>query len=209
MTINASQRRGCLLAAALLIPVVAIAGAAWDFGLFASRGRFIQGLDACTLLPPPQVLAPLVPKGAREPGDSRPKTFIGIGDGDRTSQCKWSSVPTGQDRPFRTVRIHTETTVKDGHSSAEAEARRALALSYRNARGKATRIDLGEEGYRTIDTMVIQIVFSRTTIYDLHAKFRISNALIDVSARTHSPPTDEDTALVMALAKNIAGRLGN
>lgn len=199
-------RAGLLIAPAVL---VAVGGIAWDIGLFASDGRFPRGLDACTLLPPPRVLAPLVSNGAREPGDSRPRTLFNIGDGDRSSECKWSSVPAGRDRPFRTRRVHTRTTVRNGHTSAEATARRVLTTSYVNAArhpGRQTaRIDLGERGIAP--STKLQIVFYSATIYDLHANFQISNALIDVSARTHSVPTNDDMALVVGLAKDIADRL--
>lgn len=207
-----SSRRLAVVASCLVLAIlVLVGGFAWDIGLFASQGRFPKGLDACTLLPPPQVLAPLVRNGEREPGDSRPKTLLGFGDGDRTSQCKWSSVPAGQDKQFRTIRIHTHTTVNNGHTSAIAMARKALTNSYQNAARRNARrttpIKLGEQAYSTIDTMEIQLVLYRTTIYDLHAEFRISNAVIDVSARTHSAPTDRDMALVVDLAKSIADRL--
>jgi hypothetical protein len=185
--------------------------AAWYLGLFTSNGRF-ERLDACTLLPPAARLAPLVRDGAREPGDSRPKTLFGFGNGDARSECKWSSVPAGQDLPFRTVRIHTETKIRDGRISAETRASKALASWYDNAaqRGApAKRVDVGEQGYANTDTMEIRIVFSRTVIYDLHAKFRISNALIDVSARTHTTPGDRERALVLALAKTISDRLND
>jgi hypothetical protein len=182
---------------------------AWYLGAFTSNGRFAR-LDACTLLPPPDVLAPLVPHGAREPGNSQPRTLFGWG-GDAWSECKWSSVPAGQDDPFRTVRVYTRTTVRDRHTSAETRARKALASWYlgssRRDGGRVKRVELGEQGYTTTDAMTIQIVFSHFTIYDLHAKFRISNALVDVSARTHTEPSEKDKALVLELAKKIAGRL--
>jgi hypothetical protein len=77
----------------------------------------------------------------------------------------------------------------------------------RRRAGRGKRIDLGEQGYSATDTTEIQIVFSHTVIYDLHAKFRISNALVDVSARTHTAPSDQDMALVLELAKTVANRL--
>jgi hypothetical protein len=198
---------------AIVLAAVAVAGgcgsAAWYVGMFTSNGRF-ERLDACTLLPPAARLASLVRNGAREPGDSRPRTFFGFGNGDATSECKWSSVPAGQDRPFRTVRIHSETKIRDGRISAETRASKALAGWHDNAarRGApAQRVDVGEQGYSNTDTMEVQILFSRTVIYDLHAKFQISNALIDVSARTHTAPTEQDMALVVGLAETIADRL--
>jgi hypothetical protein len=50
-------------------------------------------------------------------------------------------------------------------------------------------------------------MLSRTVIYDVHAKFRISNALMDVSARTNAKPDEKAMALVLGLAKNIAERV--
>jgi hypothetical protein len=198
---------------AFVVALTAVLGmaTAWYLGAFTSNGRF-QGLDACTLLPPPDVLAPLVPHGAREPGNSQPTTFIGWG-GDLSSECKWSSVPAGQDDPFRTVRVYTRTTVRDRHTSAETTARKALATWYlgssRNDGGRVKRVELGDQGYTVTDTMAVQIVFSHFVIYDLHAKFRISNALVDVSARTHTEPSEKDKALVLELATTIAGRLAS
>ncbi|MGH3390203.1 MAG: hypothetical protein ACRDOO_15150 [Actinomadura sp.] len=216
MVINAPPRpagRRSRLALVIALAVVAGAGgcgsAAWYLGLFTSDGRFDR-LDPCTLLPPPR-LAPLVRDGAREPGDSRPRTLFGFGSGDASSECKWSSVPAGQDRPFRTVRIHTETKIRDGRISAETRADRALALWYGNAARRGappSPVDVGEQGYRNTDTMEFQILFSRTVVYDLHVKFRISNALVDVSARTHTTPTGQDMARVLGLAQTVAAGLG-
>jgi hypothetical protein len=107
------------------------------------------------------------------------------------------------------VRIHSATKIREDHTSAEARADRALA-SWRDSRSRSTRvepIDVGEKGYAATDEMTIQIPLYRTVIYDLHAKFRISNALVDVSARTHRKPDAKAMALVVELAKNIAGRL--
>lgn len=211
MTITPTPRGRHVRTASVLAVagVAALGGTAWYVGLFASHGRFAE-VDACTLLPPPATLAALVPNGAREPGNSRPKTLLGLG-GDLSSECKWSSVPAGRDGPFRTVRIHAETKVHETHTSAETIARNALAAAYRNDAGhqgaRIEPIDVGEQGYRTTDTMTIQIVFSRVVVYDLHAEFRISNAIIDVSARTHTAPTDQDMALVLGLARNVAERL--
>lgn len=194
-----------------LITVLGLA-TAWYWGAFTSDGRF-AGVDACTLLPPPYVLAPLVPHGAREPGSSRPRTLLGLG-GDTSSECKWSSVPAGRDGPFRTVRVATRTTVRDGHTSAETRTRKALATwhsdsSRRDGTARVRRAGLGERGYTATDAITVQVVFARVDIYDLHAMFRISNALVDVSARTHTRPSEKDMALVLGLAKNVAGRLAS
>ncbi|GAA3934332.1 hypothetical protein GCM10023085_14620 [Actinomadura viridis] len=186
--------------------------AGWSMGIFASKGRF-RAVDACTLMPPPTVLAPLVRNGARERGDSRPRTLLGhTSGGDLASQCKWSSVPTGQDRPFRTVRVHVETKKRrQGPVSAEDSAEKALALWRKNtspSRARTlTKVDLGEEGYTRTDQMAIQITVFRTDVYDLHAKFRASNAVVDVSARTHTEPGEKERALVLDLAREVAARL--
>jgi hypothetical protein len=190
----------------------AVAGCAvancWYLGLFTSDGRFGE-LDACTLMPPPDALAPLVPNGAREPGSSRPKTLLGWG-GDASSECKWSSVPSGRDQPFRTVRIHAETTVRDGRTSAQTQAERALASWRRKAHAAPVRpAGVGEAGYATTDEMTVQILVSRIMIYDVHVEFRISNAVVDVSARTHGKPDDKGAALVLGLAGDVAERLSH
>jgi hypothetical protein len=209
----APSRPRSRLALVIALVLAAVAGgcgsAAWYLGLFTSDGRFDR-LDACTLLPPPADLAPLVRDGAREPGDSRPRTLFGFGNGDASSECKWSSVPAGQDRPFRTVRIHTETKIRDGRTPAETRASRALALWHGNAARRGappSPVDVGEQAYRDTDTTELQILFSRIVIYDLHVKFRVSNALVDVSARTHATPTGQDMARVLNLARTVAAGL--
>jgi hypothetical protein len=212
MVIKPSVPRTHLALVVVLVLVAAAGGcgsAAWYLGLFTSGGRFGR-LDACTLLPPPADLASLVRDGAREPGDSRPRTLFGFGNGDASSECRWSSVPAGQDRPFRTVRIHTETKIRDGRTSAETRASRALALWYGNASrrgGPPNPVDVGEQAYRNTDKAEFQVLFSRVVIYDLHVKFRVSNALVDVSARTHSAPTGQDMARVLGLARTVAAGL--
>jgi hypothetical protein len=55
--------------------------------------------------------------------------------------------------------------------------------------------------------MSIQILFSRTDIYDVHAKFRTSNLLVDLSARTHTLPSAELRAQLVAVARQVAARL--
>jgi hypothetical protein len=196
----------------VLASVAAVGGcgaaAGWYAGLFASKGQF-RAVDACALMPPPTVLAPLVWNGAREPGSSRPKTLLGRTDGgDLTSECKWSSVPASQDRPFRTVGVHVETKVRNGRTPAEARAAKGLALWRETRSGTPTRrLDMGEEGYAATDRRAIQIVVFRTVIYDLHVEFRLSNAVVDVSARTHTEPGEREQALVLGLAEDVARRL--
>ncbi|WP_345429571.1 hypothetical protein [Actinoallomurus vinaceus] len=183
--------------------------AAWYIGLFTPDGRFSR-VDAGRLLPPAASLAALVPNGAREPGDSRPRTFLGFGDGDTSSECKWSSVPAGQDRPFRTVRIRAETRVAERRTSGVTRAEQSLAVwadAARNGGRPTTPVAVGDGGYARVDTMTWVIVFSRVVVYDVHVRFRISNALVDVSARTHTRPDDQTTALVRGLAADTAKRL--
>jgi hypothetical protein len=198
----------------ILAPLILVGGCglavSWDLGLFTSNGRF-AALDACTLMPPPRALAPLVSHGAREPGDSRPRNWLGGRSGDVSSQCKWSSVPQGQDRPFRTVRIHVRTWVREGHVSAGKRAAREQDQSYetavRNHRTPVTPVGVGEQGYTYVDVMSIQVPLLETDIYDIHVIFRVSNALVDVSARTHSRPGPNETVLVRDLAADVARRM--
>lgn len=198
----------------MLASIAAVGGcgatAGWYAGLFTSKGRF-RAVDACALMPPPSVLAPLVRDGAREPGDSRPKTLLGFGKGDLRSECKWSSVPSGQDRPFRTVRVHVETKDRVERTSAETRAAQSLAASRRNraARPEAgvRPADVGEEGYTATDRTSVRLVLWNTDIYDVHVEFRMSNAVVDVSARTHTAPGERQRALVLGLARDVARRL--
>lgn len=206
---RSSNGRGRAHIAILLFLVVVVSSCgvttAWWAGVFTSNGRF-DGLDACTLLPPPNALAPLVASGAREPGSSRPVDLLGGTGGDLMSECKWSSVPQGQDRPFRTVRVYTETKDRYRRTSAEAEAEQQLS-SWKQRDSRVQPVDFGEDGYTAIDVTELHLLVVDTTIYDVHAKFRISNALIDVSARTHTKPDGKTSALLYGLAKNVAQRL--
>jgi hypothetical protein len=182
---------------------------AWRLGLFNSDGRF-DALDACALMPDAAVLAPLVSGGAREPGDSRPRTLLGIGSGDVRSECKWSSVPPGLDRPFRTVRVFVETRYGSREGSGPERAAESLRLWHENrARGQAalTRVDVGERGYGITDRASYGLILARVEVFDIHVKFRISNAVLDVSARTHVQPGDAEKAQVEGLAKKVAARL--
>ncbi|REE98276.1 hypothetical protein [Thermomonospora umbrina] len=199
-----------VLSAAVAAVVGGLGALTWYAGLYTSNGRF-DGLDACALLPPPATLASLVRNGAREKGDSRPKTWFGTsGGGDLDSECKWSSVPVGMDRPFRTVRIHVETRHRDGRTPAETRAGEELAR-WRDTslrRGSPVRpAAVGEQGFAKTDRMSFGLLLGRVDIYDLHVRFRVSNALVDVSARTHSAPGDTERTLVLNLAGNVADRL--
>lgn len=116
-------------------------------GLFNTDGRF-EDVDACKILPDAATLASLVANGAREPGDSRPEGFLGLG-GDARSECKWSSVPRRVDRPFRTVRVFAKTTHATSEQTGPERAVDDLALWYENRvrRGsQMTSVDLGEKG---------------------------------------------------------------
>lgn len=213
LPVASSRRRRGVSVAALVVAVVVggIGALAWHAGLFTSNGRF-DGLDACTLLPPPRAMASLVLNGAREKGDSRPKTWLGTRrGGDLASQCKWSSVPSGVDRPFRTVRIHAQTVFRRQRTSAETQADRKLAdwreAASRRGGGPVQPVEVGEEGYAKTDVMRFDLLVSRVNIYDLHVKFRVSNALLDVSARTHSEPGPAERALVLELARTVAASL--
>ncbi|GAA4606966.1 hypothetical protein GCM10023195_25890 [Actinoallomurus liliacearum] len=202
-----ARRRLILACASAAVAAGFAIAACWYVGLLTSDGRFAP-LDACRVLPPPEALAPLVRNGAREPGDSRPRTMLGWG-GDAASECKWSSVPSGQDRPFRTVRLRIQTLVHNGHVSGAARAERNLAGWARKAGAErpVIPVHVGEGGYARVDALAVQVLFRQTVIYDVHVQFRISNALVDVSARTHTRPDAPATALVRNLAETTAHHL--
>lgn len=220
------RRRGYRFALVLVLTSVAYlsgcgAVTGWYLGWFTSNGRFAK-LDACTLMPP-GALAQLLSHAAREPGSSQPAEVSGNSTGTLGSQCRWSSVPEGDDDPFRTVRIYAETTVHDGRTPAEAEAKAELAswrqwdsrqagVQLGNMAASGMRVQpvrLGEESYTVIDEAEINFLLSDITVYDVHAKFRISNAVLDVSARTHAKPDQQTAALMYGLAGNIAQRLAH
>jgi hypothetical protein len=153
--------------------------AAWQFGAFTDDGWFDR-VDACPLLPP-GALSHLVrdPVPDRDGESHPPRSFLGWGGGDLTAVCKWSSSAAGRDAPFRTVRLFAETRIDDPpHQSAPDRARKIFA-SWRSRAGSGSGVrdepGLAEEGFSLVDHMSIQIVFARTDIYDVHAKFRISN----------------------------------
>ncbi|MEV5746790.1 hypothetical protein AB0L00_03140 [Actinoallomurus sp. NPDC052308] len=202
-----ARRRLVLACASVAVAAGCAVAACWYVGLFTSDGRFAP-LDACRVLPPPDALAPLVRNGAREPKDSRPRTTLGLG-GDAASECKWSSVPSGRDRPFRTVRLRIQTLIHDGRASGAARAERNLAGWARKtgAEGPVVPVRVGEGGYAHVDALAVQVLFRRTVVYDVHVQFRISNALVDVSARTHTRPDDHATALVRNLAETTTRHL--
>ncbi|MFI0484386.1 hypothetical protein [Actinomadura sp. 9N215] len=198
----------------MLVPacVVVLGGCgatvAWRFGLFNSDGRF-EDVDACKLMPAAGTLAAFVSKGAREPGDSRPEGLLGLG-GDARSECKWSSVPRGVDQPFRTVRVFAKTAHATTDQTGPERAVEDVEIWHGNRvrRGQeVTSVDVGEKGYRTIDKASYVIVMARIEVFDIHAKFRISNVVVDVSARTHDQPDEKEKAQVVALAKVVAERL--
>lgn len=181
---------------------------AWRFGLFNSDGRF-EDVDACELMPDTAILAPLVSNGSREPGDSKPDGLFGWG-GDARSECKWSSTPRRVDQPFRTVRVFAKTTHATTDQSGPERAIEDLENWYSNRMGRGQEVtpaDVGERGYRTIDKTSIVIVMARIDVFDIHAKFRISNVVVDVSARTHDQPGNKEKAQVTALAGAVANRL--
>ncbi|MFG2249057.1 hypothetical protein [Spirillospora sp. NPDC048823] len=181
----------------------------WRLGFFNSDGRF-EDVDACEIMPDGATLAPLVSNGAREPGDSSPKGFLGLADDATSSVCKWSSVPAGVDRPFRTVRIYAATKQATTRQTGPERAAESLEKWHGNRvrRGSPiTSVRIGEEGYRTTDVATYVIVVARVEVFDIHAKFRISNVVVDVSARTHDEPGEGEKAEVVCLAKRVAARL--
>ncbi|MEO3825844.1 hypothetical protein [Actinomadura sp. B10D3] len=198
---------------AISCAVVAVVGgggvvAVWRLGLFNWDGRF-EDLDACELMPEAEVLAPLVSNGRREPGESKPRSFLGLG-GDTWSECKWSSVPTRVDRPFRTVRVHVQTKHAATDRNGPEVAADALQNWYdsRVRRGaQVTPVDVGEKGYGVTDKASFVVIVARIEVFDVHAKFRVSNAVVDVSARTHDEPGVKERAQVEGLAKTVAARL--
>ncbi|MCP9951376.1 hypothetical protein [Actinomadura madurae] len=184
--------------------------AAWRLGLFNSDGRF-EDLDACALMPEAGVLAPLVSNGRREPGASKPRSFLGWG-GDTWSECKWSSVPARIDRPFRTVRVHVQTKHAATDRTGPEVAADALQNWYddRVRRGaRVTPVNVGEKGYGVTDKATYVVIVARVEVFDVHAKFRVSNAVVDVSARTHDQPGVEEREQVDGLARRVAARLNS
>jgi hypothetical protein len=184
---------------------------AWLFGAFTDHGRFHR-VDACPLLPP-GALSHLVrdPVPDRDGESHPPRSLIGWGGGDLTAVCKWSSSVAGRDAPFRTVRLYAETRTVDPPYQGAPERARELFATWRRSAGPGSGVrdepGLAEEGFSLVDHMSVQIVFARTDIYDVHAKFRTSNLLIDLSARTHTRPSAELRAQLVAVARQIAARL--
>lgn len=160
-------------------------------------------------MPDAPTLAPLVSNGSREPGDSKPDGLFGWA-GDARSECKWSSVPRRVDQPFRTVRVFAKTAHATTDQTGPERATEDLEIWYSNRVRRdqeVTAADVGEKGYQTIDKTSIVIVLARIDVFDIHTKFRISNVVIDVSARTHDQPNDKKKAQVTALATAVAERL--
>jgi hypothetical protein len=162
-------------------------------------------------MPEAGALASVVSNGRREPGSSEPRSFLGLG-GDTWSECKWSSVPVGVDRPFRTVRVHVQTKHATSDRTGPEVADDALQIWYDNRlrRGaQVTSVDVGEKGYGVTDKATYVVIVARVEVFDIHAKFRVSNAVVDVSARTHDQPGAEERAQVDGLAKKVAARLNS
>ncbi|WP_204071328.1 hypothetical protein [Planotetraspora phitsanulokensis] len=185
--------------------------AAWWFGAFTDHGRFHR-VDACPLMPP-DTLRHLVwdPVPDRDGESHPPRTLLGLGGGDLTAVCKWSSLIAGRDAPFRTVRVYAETRTADPPYQGATQRARELFATWRRGAGPQSGArdepGLAEEGFSLVDHMSIQIVFARTDIYDIHAKFRTSNLMVDLSARTHTRPSAELRAQLVATARQIADRL--
>ncbi|WP_165978312.1 hypothetical protein [Actinomadura darangshiensis] len=194
-----------------LVAVVAGGGvtAAWRLGFFNADGRF-DDLDACELMPDAAALTPLISNGAREQGDSQPRTLFGFGSGPTRSECKWSSVPAGVDRPFRTLRVFVETTHANSDGSGPEHAADSLRVWHDNRarRGsEMTSVEVGENGYGVTDKATYDVVLAHVEVFDVHVKFRVSNAVLDVSARTHDQPGAREQTQVEGLAKAVAARL--
>lgn len=130
-----------------------------------------------------------------------------MGDGDTSSQCKWSSVPAGADHPFRTVAVRTDTRIKERRTPAETRAARAFAASRAAVHEHVTPVPLGPGAYAYTGVNRIRVIVVETDISDVHVVFRVSNAVIDVSGRTHARVTARHRELVLSLARTIAARL--
>jgi hypothetical protein len=211
---SARSRRAVLAAIVAVVLVVSGCGVmgAWWFGAFTDDGRFDR-VDACPLLPP-SALTGLVqdPVPDRDGESHPPRSLFGWGGGDLTAVCKWSSSVAGRDAPFRTVRLFAETRIADPPYESAPERARELFASWRNRAGPGAGLrdepGLAEEGFSLVDHMSIQIVFARIDIYDVHVKFRTSNLLVDLSARTHTRPSAELRARLVAVAHQVASHLG-
>ncbi|MBC6456560.1 hypothetical protein [Actinomadura sp. HBU206391] len=203
-------RRAVLTVILALVLVVGGCGVtgAWWFGSFTDDGRF-ERVDACTLLPPgalPRLVRDPVPD--RDGESHPPRTAIGWGGGDLTAVCKWSSSVAGRDAPFRTVRLYAETRTADPPYESAPERARELFAGWRSRAvpGADVRDEpgLAEEGFSLVDQMSILVVFARIDVYDVHVKFRTSNLLVDLSARTHTRPSAELRARLVAVAHQVA-----
>ncbi|SPT51798.1 MULTISPECIES: hypothetical protein [Actinomadura] len=121
-------------------------------------------------------------------------------------------MPAGIDRPFRTVRVHVQTKHAATNRTGPEVAADALQNWYDNRvrRGaRVTPVDVGERGYGVTDKATYVVIVARVEVFDVHAKFRVSNAVVDVSARTHDQPGVEERAQVDGLAKRVAARLNS
>lgn len=72
-----------------------------------------------------------------------------------------------------------------------------------------TPVDVGEKGYGITDKATYVVIVARIEVFDIHAKFRVSNAVVDVSARTHDQPGVKERAQVDGLARSVAARLNS
>ncbi|TDD80872.1 hypothetical protein E1293_19750 [Actinomadura darangshiensis] len=70
-----------------------------------------------------------------------------------------------------------------------------------------TSVEVGENGYGVTDKATYDVVLAHVEVFDVHVKFRVSNAVLDVSARTHDQPGAREQTQVEGLAKAVAARL--
>jgi hypothetical protein len=107
--------------------------------------------------------------------------------------------------------LYAETRTADPPFESAPQRARELSATWRSRASPESGVrdepGLAQEGFSLVDHMSIQILFARTDIYDVHAKFRTSNLLVDLSARTHSRPSAQLRAQLVATARQIAARL--
>jgi hypothetical protein len=198
-------RLAAVIAAAVTAALAVVGTAAWQVGFFADRGRYPHAVDACPLMTDAAAAAVLpAPRLDTNPHSSYPaRTLFGWG-GDERSECRWEA--TGQATPFQAMRLVVERRVHNGRTGAATRGR-ALFTEWRH-RAQATGGQvqpvpgLGEEAFAISE----KGSFLWNTWYDEHVRFRVSNLLIDISARTQhtSPQTDR---LIGQAAQSVAARL--